>query len=49
MGTTIRREPVTTSIPAAPDYRFLNITNFGGIEKSSNPFVVESKFPLSWR
>ena len=42
MGTTIRREPVTTSIPAAPDYRFLNITNFGGIEKSSNPFVVES-------
>ena len=42
MGTTIRREPVTTSIPAAPDYRFLNITNFGGIEKSSNPFVVSS-------
>lgn len=42
MGTTIRREPVTTSMPAAPDYRFLNITNFGGLEKSSNPFVVES-------
>lgn len=42
MGTTIRREPITTSIPAAPDYKFLNITNFGGIEKSSNPFVVSS-------
>lgn len=42
MGTTIRREPITTAIPAAPDYRFLNITNFGGIEKSSNPFVVSS-------
>lgn len=42
MGTTIRRKPITTSIPAAPDYKFLNITNFGGIEKSSNPFVVSS-------
>lgn len=42
MGTTIRREPIRTSIPASPDYKFLNITNFGGIQKSSNPFVVSS-------
>ena len=42
MGTTIRREPVSFAIPKAPDYKFLNITNFGGIEKSSNPFVVSS-------
>lgn len=42
MGKTIRREPVTSSIPAAPDYKFLNITNFSGLEKSSNPFVVNS-------
>lgn len=42
MGTTIRRQPITTSIPAAPDYKFLNITNFGGLELSSNPFVVGS-------
>lgn len=42
MGTTIRRQPITTSIPAAPDYKFLNITNFGGIQKSSNPFVTSS-------
>lgn len=42
MGTTIRRQPITNNIPASPDYKFLNITNFGGIEKSSNPFVVSS-------
>lgn len=42
MGKTIRREPVTSSIPAAPEYKFLNITNFSGLEKSSNPFVVNS-------
>ena len=42
MGTTIKRQPITTSIPAAPDYKFLNITNFGGLQKSSNPFVVSS-------
>ena len=42
MGTTIRRQPITNSIPASPDYKFLNITNFGGVQKSSNPFVVSS-------
>ena len=42
MGSTIRRQPVTNSIPASPDYKFLNITNFGGIQKSSNPFVTSS-------
>ena len=42
MGTTIRRQPITTPIPASPNYKFLNITSFGGIQKSSNPFVVSS-------
>lgn len=42
MGTTIRRQPVSFDIPDAPDYKFLNITNFGGLQKSSNPFVVSS-------
>ena len=42
MGTTIRRQPVNHSIPASPDYKFLNITNFGGMSVSSNPFVVSS-------
>ena len=42
MGTTIRRQPVSHNIPASPDYKFLNITNFGGMSVSSNPFVVSS-------
>lgn len=42
MGNTIRRKPIINSIPAAPEYKFLNITNFGGIQKSSNPFVTSS-------
>ena len=40
MGTTIRREPVNFAIPAAPDYKFLNITNFRGLDVSSNPFEL---------
>lgn len=40
MGTTIRREPVNFAIPAAPDYKFLNITNFRGLDISSNPFEL---------
>lgn len=40
MGNTIRREPVNFSIPASPDYKFLNITNFRGLDVSSNPFEL---------
>lgn len=40
MGTTIRREPVTFDIPASPAYKFLNITNFRGLDVSSNPFEL---------
>lgn len=29
-------------MPAAPDYKFLNITNFGGIHQSENPFLTEN-------
>lgn len=42
MGNTIRRKPVTVSIPSSPDYKYLNITNFGGLEVSDNPFVVSN-------
>ena len=42
MGATTRRQPISFGIPAAPDYKFLNITNFGGLDVSSNPFVVSS-------
>lgn len=42
MGTTIRREPVSFNIPSAPDYKFLNITNFRGLDVSSNPFELAS-------
>lgn len=42
MGTTIRRKPIINSIPASPDYKFLNITNFGGLDISTNPFTVSS-------
>lgn len=42
MGTTIKREPVSFNIPKSPDYKFLNITEFGGLSVSSNPFVVSS-------
>lgn len=40
MGNTIRREPVNFNIPASPDYKFLNITNFRGLDISSNPFEL---------
>lgn len=39
MGTTVRREPVVSKIPKAQDYKYLNITDFRGISKSSNPFT----------
>lgn len=39
MGTTVRREPVVSKIPKAQEYKYLNITDFRGISKSSNPFT----------
>ena len=42
MGTTIRRQPVSFDIPKSPDYKFLNITNFRGLDVSSNPFELSS-------
>lgn len=42
MGNTIRRQPITHGIPAAPNYKFLNITDFAGLNISDNPFVVKS-------
>lgn len=40
MGTTNRRQPVSFDIPKSPDYKFLNITNFRGLDVSSNPFEL---------
>ena len=42
MGNTIRREPVTSKIPASPDYKFLNITDFRGLDVSDNPFILKT-------
>lgn len=38
MGATIRREPVTSAIPAAKKYQYYDILEFKGIEQSDNPF-----------
>lgn len=40
MGATIRREPVNFDIPSSPNYKFLNITNFRGLNISNNPFEL---------
>ena len=42
MGNTIRREPVSSKIPASPNYKFLNITDFRGISVSDNPFELSA-------
>ena len=42
MGNTIRREPVNFEIPASPNYKFLNITDFKGIHISDNPFITDA-------
>lgn len=42
MGNTIRRTPVSFDIPDSPDYEFLNITDFKGINISDNPFTLNS-------
>lgn len=41
MGNTIRRQPITSKIPASPSYRFLNITDFKGLDISDNPFILK--------
>lgn len=41
MGNTIRRQPVNFNIPGAPNYKFLNVVDFRGIDVSDNPFVVK--------
>lgn len=42
MGTTVRRQPVNFDIPKSPDYKFLNVTNFRGLDVSSNPFELST-------
>lgn len=42
MGNTIRREPISSRIPDSPDYKYLNITDFRGIDISDNPFTLNS-------
>ena len=41
MGNTIRRQPISSKIPASPNYRFLNITDFKGLDISDNPFILK--------
>lgn len=41
MGNTTRRQPITHSIPAAPNYKFLNITDFRGLNITDNPFTAQ--------
>ena len=40
MGSTIRRQPITRDVPKAPDYKFLNLTSFGGLNMTDNPFTA---------
>lgn len=41
MGNTIRREPINFRIPASPDYKYLNLTEFGGLQQTDNPFTAK--------
>ena len=41
MGNTIRRQPISSKIPASPNYKFLNITDFKGLDISDNPFILK--------
>jgi len=41
MGITVRREPIVSDIPKAPKYKYLNITDFKGINKTDNPFTAK--------
>ena len=40
MGRTTNKQPVTFAIPKTPDYKFLNITDFKGLNITDNPFTV---------
>lgn len=40
MGNTIRRKPITFDIPKSPDYKYLNITNFNGLDMTDNLFAA---------
>ena len=40
MGSTVRRQPITRNVPNAPDYKFLNLTSFGGLNMTDNPFTA---------
>lgn len=42
MGNTTRREPVSFRIPASPDYKFFNVTDFRGLEMTDNPFIANN-------
>lgn len=41
MGSTIRRQPLSFKIPASPDYQFLNVLNFNGLNMTDNPFTAD--------
>ena len=41
MGSTIRRQPLSFKIPASPDYQFLNVLNFNGLNMTDNPFNAD--------
>jgi hypothetical protein len=42
LGNTTRRQPISFGIPAAPDYKFLNITDFAGLNITDNPFTAKA-------
>lgn len=42
MGQTIRRQPISFGIPATPNYKFLNITDFAGLHITDNPFTTKA-------
>lgn len=41
MGSTIRRQPLSFKIPDEPDYQFLNVLNFNGLNMTDNPFTAD--------
>ena len=42
MGRTTNRQPVTFAIPTSPNYKFLNITEFKGLNITDNPFIASA-------
>ena len=41
MGNTVRRQPISFGIPNAPDYKYLNITSFKGMDITDNPLKAD--------